>query len=562
MIQARFEPRWNAAPAGWWLAAILLIAAALRASSLAFGLPSLNDQDELTFELGAIKMLRGATLDPGWFGHPATTTMYGLALVDILTFLVTRKLGWFGDVKAFEDAVFTDPTWLILPGRAMILAFGLLNIALTYRLGKRLFGPLAGLCAAAILAIAPLHIAYSQMIRSDMMACAFMLLAILQAQQVAIGGGSLKGYVKAGLWTGVAIATKWPFALSILAACGVAVLRWRMGDGGLRQLAIRVLACGLAALAALVFLSPYLLLDWPTVVNNLNGEARPFHLGATGGSFAWNAWWYGGTLYGSFGPVGLALAAAGCWLLVRNREARFVLLPVLAAFAVLLCGQKLIWARWILPVLPFLAIAAGAALVSTGEYLASRGWGRAALPAAAGLAALTAIPLVLWSLADGRERMNDTRQQASRWLVAHAKPGKTVLVEHFGFDLLHAPYRFRWPVGDAGCIDPLALIRDKASYQSIEKMRGSRSNVDFGTVAADKLDSCRADYAILTQYDRYRAEKQRFPSEYANYQRLIDNGETLAVFRPERGVSGGWVVRVLRLTPAGGAAQSPAAPTW
>ena len=59
----------------WLLFFILIAAFYLRISSIRFGLPAMNDQDELIFELGALKMLRGPTLNPGWFGHPATTTM-------------------------------------------------------------------------------------------------------------------------------------------------------------------------------------------------------------------------------------------------------------------------------------------------------------------------------------------------------------------------------------------------------------------------------------------------------------------------------------------------------
>ena len=160
----------------------------------------------------------------------------------------------------------------------------------------------------------------------------------------------------------------------------------------------------------------------------------------------------------------------------------------------------------------------------------------------------TIAPLVFHSLADGRERMNDTRQQASRWLITHVQPGKVVLIEHFGFDLIKAPYRFLWPVGDAGCVDPLGLIRDKASYQTIEEQRGARANIDYGTVASDKLASCKADYAIITHYDRYAAERALFPQEYANYKNLIDSGKTVAIFRPKFGESGGWVVRVLKFS--------------
>lgn len=537
--------------ARWWLLSVLLIAAAFRFSSVAFGLPSLNDQDELMFEMGAIKMLRGATLNPGWFGHPGTTTMYGLALVNIVVLLCVRLLGWFPDIKSFIDAVFTDPTWLILPGRVMIVGFGLWSIALTYRLGQRAGGVIPGLIAAALLAIAPLHISLSQIIRSDMMACTFMLLALLSAQSAARSEAGLSHFVKAGLLTGLAVATKWPFGLAILAVCGAALLRWRNGDGAAGLAFKRTFLAGCASICGLVLASPFLIIDWPTVIQNLRGEAQVFHLGATGGSFTWNARWYLSVpLYGNLGPVGILLAAIGIALLARQREFCFVILPVLLGFALMLFGQRLVWARWILPLLPILAIAVGVALAALFDFLQrqmARNWAMAVTAAAAGM---VVAPLTYASLADGRERMNDTRQMASKWLMDNVPPGKVVLIEHFGFDLIKAPYQFRWPVGAAGCIDPLTLVRDKASYQVIEDLRGNRSNIDYGTVAVDKMANCKTDYAIITQYDRYADEWTRFPNEFANYQRLFDRAKILAEFRPERGVSGGWVVRVLKLEPA------------
>ena len=59
-----------------WLApfAVMALALALRLHGLRSGLPAINDPDELMFQLGALKMLSGKTLNPGWFGHPALIT--------------------------------------------------------------------------------------------------------------------------------------------------------------------------------------------------------------------------------------------------------------------------------------------------------------------------------------------------------------------------------------------------------------------------------------------------------------------------------------------------------
>lgn len=533
---------------GFGLVLILFVALVLRAWSLSFGLPSLNDQDELVFEMGAVRLLTTPTLNPKWFGHPGTTTIYGLALVDVCVFLFGHVASWWNGTKEFIEAIYNNPTLVMLPGRAMIVAFGLASIGLTYRLGTRLFSPVVGLIAAIILTVAPLHVTYSQIIRSDMMATVFMLLSVLQAVSVGRGERGLSAYFKAAAWAGVATATKWPFGIAVLALCGAAFLRYLNGGDTIRTLVMRLAAAGACMAMTLLSVSPFLVLDWQTVVSNLRGEARTFHLGATGGSFWWNLKWYvTQPLFDTLGIAGWLASGLGLVLLAFRRESRFMILPLVLAFVVLLCSQHLIWTRWCLPLLPFLAIGIGLVLEQLGTKLSQRiGHERFG----AGLAVLTALaistPLLSTSLADGRERMNDTRQLASGWLMANAAPGSTVLVEHFGFDLLKAPFRFRWPVGAAGCIDPRMLLRGKVTLKQIEAMRGGLSNVDFGTVSTNKMDSCRADYAIITQYDRYAAERSRFPVEFSHYDNLISSSDTVALFRPQPGISGGWVVRVLK----------------
>ncbi|WBY08413.1 hypothetical protein PIB19_02570 [Sphingomonas sp. 7/4-4] len=109
-----------------------------------------------------------------------------------------------------------------------------------------------------------------------------------------------------------------------------------------------------AAVATLLLASPYLLLDYPAVVRDLAGEARPMHPGATGGGFFVNlAWYVGHPLLGSLGVGGLALSAFGIVLMaLRNRTAAVAVLPGIAAFAVLISIQALRWERWLIPLLP------------------------------------------------------------------------------------------------------------------------------------------------------------------------------------------------------------------
>lgn len=528
------------------LAAILLVAALLRLQGIGFGLPALYDPDEPLFVLTALKLLREATLNPGWFGHPGSTTIYALAAIDVAVLGIGLLTGRFADMHAVEAAIYADPGIVVLPGRLFILLCGLLVIALTWRLARRLFGDAVAVVAAGLLAIDPIHLRYSQIIRTDMHATVFMLLCTLAAIGI-VERGRLRDYLLAALWLGFATATKWPAAIVGVAIVGAALLRMRRypGERG-RQWRNLCAACA-AAFAATVIASPFLLIDYPTVMENLQGEARRHHPGATGNGFVLNAWWYiAHPLRSALGTPGVMLAPAGVALgCITCRDFRYVVAPILLTFFVVIAAQALIWERWVVPLLPFLSIAVALAAVVGWRWLNDRLRRSAAVMIAVAAAVVLVAPLILEIRAQARERDTDTRQLASRWARAHIAPGSTVLVEHAALDLSRQPWRFLFPVGTAGCVDALAHLRGHVTYTDVEKVRGQRPIIDLGNVDPATWRTCRADVAIMVNYDRYRREPGLYAREVATYRAVLRGARTAAVFRPQPGRVGGPTVRIM-----------------
>jgi hypothetical protein len=553
----RLSPRGQAVA----LALVLLAGLLLRLHGLNFGLPGLNDPDEMIFQMGAIRMLSGPTLNPGWFGHPATTTIYLLALINIAVFLGGLALGKWSGPDGFAHAVYFDPGVIILPGRLAMVVFSVWSIWLTWRLAKELFdtrfgprlGSTVGLVAAAVLAVNPVHIAYSQIVRSDMMAVCLMLLVMLAALRVARGGGR-RDLLLGALWLGLAIVTKWPFALAGIAMAGALALRVRDGSESVGSAARRLVLFGVLAGMFGLLASPFLVLDYPTLLMNLQGEAQVAHLGATGGPPLANAWWYlSGPILASLGLAGVLAAVPGLVLLVRQREARAIALPLMVVFFILFSVQRLIWERWALPLTPALSIAAALGLVWIVRTLAARLSARAGMVLAALLALAIATPQVVQALSNAHVRTHDTRQMATAWVNAHVPRGATILVEHQGFDLLQGPFEFLFPVGNAGCVDVRAILGGKTQYDQIEEARDQRSNVDYGTLSPARRNTCGMDWAVLTQFDRYAAERETFPVQYAAYVDLLRRGTIVATFAPVAGESGGPIVRVVRFRERQGA---------
>jgi 4-amino-4-deoxy-L-arabinose transferase-like glycosyltransferase len=539
-LPPRNRDRWTECAA---ILLILLLAAAIRIHSVAFGLPALNDPDEPLFMMTALDMLRSGNPNPGWFGHPATLTFYAIALVMVAVAGAGILTGRFADLDAFVAAAYADPSILFLPARLFFVACGVLCVWLTYRLGKRLGGARLGLIAAAFLAVNSVHVSYSQVIRTDVQMTVFVLLATLASLNI-VERGRWRDYVLAGMFLGLGVATKWPaalFAMSPIVAAFVTGKGW----GGVRNAAV----VGTAALAALLIASPFLLLDYGTVIHNLTGEARPAHPGATGGGLLVNIGWYlRGPLLDSFGAAGLAAVAIGSALGLRDRRVRIAVLPGAAALAVVICAQALVWERWVVPLLPFLALAAAAAICGLANLLRAQFGRRLTGIEFAVIAALLMAPMVAATLTAQTERANDTRQAAAAWIVANAPPGSTILVEHAAFDLLEKGWSLRFPLGSAGCVDAAGLLAGRIPYSRVETLRAGSAVVDIGHLDPAQVAACSAQFAIFTHDEVYRTDPDRYRPQLDIYRAISEGGRLRAVIRPEPGNRGGPVVRIFELT--------------
>ena len=526
------------------LALILLVALAWRLNNIGFGLPSMWDPDEPIFMLTPLRMLSEGSFDPGWFGHPGSTVIYLVMAIDAAVAGLGFATGRYADTAAFAHAAFENPAMLFIPARVAMALIGVGTVWLTYFIGKRVHGTVTGLLAALLLAINGLHIAWSQVIRTDIPASLFMLACIVFSMRAG-ERGRLRDYVLAGVFAGLATVTKWP-AISILFAIVGAAAARGFGRRDVRNLA----TAGAAFFAAAFIASPYIFIDWRTVLANVRGEATPFHLAHTGAGFLPNLGFYlVQQVAGTMGWIGLAAVLAGVAVLAKiSRPARWMLIPPVAAFLILICAQHLIWSRWVLPIVPSFCIFAAAAAVALARA-AQRRVRRLKPALAIGLAsAVLAVPSLAGAVGQARERANDTRGQAAAWASRHIPPGSTVVLEHLELSLRHEPWKFLYPVGQAGCIDGLKALGTGVRLQKVQQMRGGSPIVDIGNVRPDRLKSCRADYAILTYFDLYRAEAKRFPKEIINYEALLAGGRTVALFEPRPGNVGGPRVRIVALS--------------
>jgi hypothetical protein len=503
----------------------------LRLVGVDWGLPFIYDPDEPDFVGRAVRMLATGDLDPGWFGHPGTTTIYSFLLA-IGGWVLASGQG----LAAALDRYAVEPSPFFLVARLTVVAFAAGALALTWQLARRAAAArdedagssaamLAGLLALALLAVAPLHTQFSRNARPDIQMGFFVLASLLAAAAVA-RQGRWRDYLLAGGWLGLAVATKYPallFAPVIALAHG-----FNQHDHGRRpwQQAERLAGAALATVAGLALGSPWLLASPAVVLQNLAFESRSYHLSGTSAGF-WSSltWYLAGTLRTELGWVGSALALAGGAVVLRPpgaggspHRAGQLVLAALVIFVPAMAALSLRWDRWMLPVVPLACVLAGVGAAGLWRLVTTRfeAAGRRLVAVALALLAVAAVAgpareSLPWTMASAR---GDSRNAAHAWVLENVPAGSRILVEAYAPQLPAA--RFRLYGVNRGRILPMPD-------------GGRRYAVPLGIIGTlqdpAELDAWSIDYVVIANhYDRRLAEPARYAREIALYEAIMARG--------------------------------------
>lgn len=348
------------APARRWLplVLILLLAALLRVVGIAWGLPGATHlfsyhPDEYHSLRGALSLLLLGDPNPHFFNY-GSLYLYLVALGAALTGTVApADLDFGGVVEVLHD-------WTL--AARLITAFcGVLTVAVVYRTGEVLTGRRLALAAALALAVMPLHVLHSTYATVDVPQTLFVALALLAAVRIAQQGAP-RGYLFAGLWAGLAAATKYSGALVLIAPVVAHLLPVEKDrPGGVARWSIWPLVPLVIALLAFVLTSPYTLLDWTHARADILYELNHMRLGEEPARSADpNGWvFHGRNLLVTTAGLG-ALALLGVVGLGRRRQLRPLGGPlVFAAVWILVIGQANVrYLRYELPLTPLVALLA------------------------------------------------------------------------------------------------------------------------------------------------------------------------------------------------------------
>jgi 4-amino-4-deoxy-L-arabinose transferase-like glycosyltransferase len=515
---------------------ILMGAAVLRVRGSDFGLPFFYNFDEPIFSDRAIAILESGDPSPHWFGHPGTLTIY---LLTAAFSLVAGFLVINGDAPSLADAVasyWSDPTPFMLAGRLIAIPFAVGTLLLTYAIAARIGGKWVGLVALIIVAVAPLHVEQSQLVRTDVqmtfwsLACLWFAIGIAET-------GRPRNYVLAGVMLGLGVATKYPAAILGVAIVVGHILYWGAMSSALKQMRWLLLTAGISVLSA-ALVAPFLLLEMPTVLEDLQFEARGAHLGPDSkGYLSTAAWYFREGLLPNLTYLGIALSLVGL-VLARSSRAVLVLSSFVVAFLLFIPAIGQTWSRWILPALPPLAILAAIGLVGVTDYIT----GRSPWPVRPAVYLAFIALLVFWplqrALSGTKTRTLDfTHTQARSWILNNVPEGANIAVERHTAQLPHECYKL------------FTVEEDNLAPLEAGKRKNAIPIRFLGALAdPDQLQRASVEYVLLGPNFRWkRKDPKRYEKDLAVYRRIMTKFELVATFKPKTGKVAGYPVLIYRV---------------
>ena len=344
-------------------------------------------------------------LDPHFYNYGSLSLLLNSALI---------HLGELAGLVGPSPLPGVPSSGALLASRLVTVALSMATTVLLFHTGKRLYGARAGLVAAGLWAVAPLAVQHSHWATVDVPATFFVTGSLFFAARAATPDARPRDLLWAGVWAGLAAATKYNAGLVVLAG---AVAWWQAGRTG-RGAALLVggtvagflVGCPAivlnpgGVLAAIAFESNHVRTGHD-IVFQATPPALIYHL-------SYNLMW------GLGFPLQIVVLVATGYALYRRRPADLLLFAFALPYYLLIGLAQVKFARYTLPLFPPLFLWAGA-LLPTGEGEPSPrariggrvGWG------AIGLATVYAL---LFSVGlDNVMTRPDTRDQAADYIRQH-----------------------------------------------------------------------------------------------------------------------------------------------
>lgn len=414
------------------VAAPVLVALGLRFWSLGWQLPYLFHNDERGYLSTAMIMWAHGDPNPRRFVNPSVMFYADTALFALLGGSRSEIFRIFAEAFGRQ---FWDPKGIYLvalASRGFVALLGAGTVAAVYLAARELFGRRAGLFASWFMAVSFLHVRNSHYGTNDVAAISLATMSFLFAARL-YRTGRWSDYLLAGILGGLATSTKYNagmFILPLLVAHLARQVRSELTSLPMSRRIIPLLASYFASGVAFVLATPYSVLDWGSF-------ARDFRAQYGYGASPWATqdalptWWMhlAGLVHG-YGLLPLLLSTIGALWAIRHAPLRLGLVAAFpAGYYAFMSGQQLYFARFTIPLIPFVAILSGCGLAWLENRTKSLRFGALLASALLVVALSQSLALSVQSnLVIGKE---DTRVLADRWVSANVPERGLILLDDF-----------------------------------------------------------------------------------------------------------------------------------
>ena len=483
------------------LLGVLLVAIALRLPTVLWELPGnlhffSYHPDELPL-IGASANLNPASgqLNPGFYNYG---TLY--------LYLLWPAVAMSTTAEGFSVGFAT------LLGRLLTLAMGVGSVWLVYLTAKRIAGGAAGLFAAGMLAVTPLHVQHSGFVTVDVTATFFVTLCVYLA---------LKGKTGwSGFAAGLAAATKYSCGLAVVIPVLAALIDRKCG---LADRAKRAAMAAGTSLGGFLLGCPGALLWHNDFRRGLEFEMNHIRTGhgfvflETGSGYVYHLLH---SLLPAMGwPLLVLSIAALAWALWKRLPWAVPFAGFLAVYYLVIGGAEVRFARYVTPLLPVLAIFSGTFVGWMNPKLRWAGF------AAAGLTFVYA--LLLQQPLTGQ----DPRTDAAGWLTETQHRGKSIA-------LVSVPWFYSPPLSPM-----LGALGLEQRRQAAEEVSGWRLIVPESEWDTSVLDE-RPDMVVMSNFE-WQDRKRLGNRQYLAFMEQLEKR-----YQPERRFGGDPAVRFFTLQSA------------
>jgi len=322
-----------------------------------YGIWNAEHGDEINEIFEALRVCSGHFNYNRWFKR---FYLYILSFEFGIYYLIGHLFGFFGTPIQFAKEIVTNMKPLFIIARITNVIFGTFSAFLVYLIGKRMSSAAVGLLASLIFSFSVLHVASSHYATVDISMLMLLLLAMVCILNIMELGVSVKHYFLFAIFAGLAIQAKIPAIIVVFPFLAAHLLNvFYLKKDEIKLISLHILFAGIGLVIGLILGNPAVLFRPDAFIKAALGIGTGFTKQSTVYDFVPSGWdMYWKVILKDLGIATSILALCGIILTITKRDIRYslILAFIIPFYIIMASSKKLVFARYMIPVIPFLCL--------------------------------------------------------------------------------------------------------------------------------------------------------------------------------------------------------------